>query len=145
MGKHNKEPQNHQTKAEALRDLRANPEFQKRMSFVREQFYPALIEASTSIDDASTLLSGFNNVMMEKFLGIMKEKKVSELGLYERLDQESPKIEEHKRLLDLFQDMNVFDAKSYIEGMKDELETFKLDEMKERPLSSLKTRWLDEL
>ena len=59
-----------------LRDLRANPAFVQKMKFVRDQFYPALVEASTSIDDASMLLSGFNSNMMEQFLGYMKEKKV---------------------------------------------------------------------
>lgn len=143
--KHNKKPQIHKSKEELLNNLRGNADFQLKMKFIKEQFYPALLEASTSIEDASTLLSGFNSTIMEKFLGLMKEKKVSELDLYSRLDVNAPKHEQHKKLLELFSDMDVFQAKEYIEGMRNEIEQFKLDEFRERPLDTLKTKWLDEL
>ena len=55
----------HKTKEQILAQLKANTEFKAKMSFVKEKFYPALCKASTSIDDATILLSGFNNVIME--------------------------------------------------------------------------------
>lgn len=144
MSKHNKSPKVVRTKEELLADLRSNAEFIAKMKFVKEKFWPALVGASTSIDDASMTLSGFNSAIMEKFLGFMKEKKVNDLGLEDLLDKDSEKHEESKTLLDLFSDMDVFTAKTHIESMKGEIETFKLDEMRTRPLSSLKTKWLDE-
>lgn len=125
--------------------MKANVDFQKKMAFVREKFYPALCEAASSIEDATMLLSGFNTVLMQEFLGIMKEKKVSELSLGGKLDAMSDKFKENTALLDLFTDLTVFEAKDYIEGMKGEIELFKSEEMRERPLSSLKTKWADEL
>ncbi len=41
--------------------------------------------------------------------------------------------------------MSVFDAKDAIEGMRGEIDTFIVDEMRERKLESLKVKWLDEL
>ena len=145
IGKHNKKPQRHKTKEELLADLKANAEFISRMKFVKEQFYPALCEASTSVEDAIMLLHGFNSNMMESFLGFMKEKKVKDLKLEEKLAKGSDKYDDFVKLLNLFSEMSVFDAKAHIEGLKGEIEKFKTDEMQERPLSSLKTKWLDEI
>lgn len=143
--KHNKNPQQHKTKEELLADLKANGDFIMKMKFTKEQFYPALCEASTSIEDAGQLLSGFNTTIMQEFLGLMREKKISDLNLEEKLDKDSPKFEKNKELLGLFADMSVFDAKDYIEGMRNEIALFQQEEMRERPLSSLQTKWMDEL
>lgn len=135
----------HKTKEELLRDLRLNPEFKKKMEFVREKFFPALCAATNSIEDASTLLYGFNAQIMDKFLGLMKEKKMSDLGLYEKLDSGNNKYNESKALLDLFQDMDVFSAKEYIEGMRQEIETWKRDMFMGKKLEDIPHKWIDEL
>lgn len=133
------------SKEEVIADLRKNSEWTQRMKFVRESFWPALCEASMNIDDATMLLSGFNDQIMEKFLAKMKDFKMKDLGLEEKLDKVSPKYEENKKMLALFDECNVFEAKQYVEGMKGEIETFKRDEFQDRPLSSLKTKWIDDL
>lgn len=133
------------TREEVIADLKKNADFVTKMKFIKERFWPALCAASLNIEDASTLLYGFNANLMESFLGFMKEKKVSDLGLDGKLDKESPKYAENQALFDLFLDQSVFEAKEYIEGMRQELETFKRDEMQSRPLSSLKAKWIDEL
>lgn len=145
IGKRNKNPQLHKSKEELIDELRKNADFQVKMKFVKEQFWPALCEAATSIDDASMVLSGFNSNIMEAFLSKMKEVKVKDLGLEEKLDKQSPKYAENQKLLALFSEMSVFDAKYHIEGVKGDIEKFKSDEMLSRPLTSLKTKWLDEL
>lgn len=133
------------TKEELLNNLKGNKDFQVKMKFTREKFYPALINATTSIDDASILLSGFNTIIMQEFLGLMKEKKLGDLKLDTKLDPTNEKFKASKDLLNLFKDMSVFDAKDHIEGMKNEIELFKNEEMKERGLETLKTKWIDEL
>lgn len=145
QSKHNKKPQKHLTKEELIANLQANAEFKTKMRFVREQFYPALIEATESIEDASMLLAGFNTTLMQEFLGYMKEKKMSELKLENKLDKNVGTYEKNKKLLDLFQDMDVFSAKEYIEGLREEIELFKQDYFKGKPLSELPTKWIDEL
>lgn len=133
------------TKEELLADLRKNADFLAKMKFVKEQFYPALCASSTSIQDAQMLLEGFNHQVMESFLGFMKEKKVKDLGLEKKLDTKNEKAEEFRKLLALFEEMSVFDAKSHLENMKGEIAKFLADEAENRPLSDLKTKWLDEL
>lgn len=140
-----KEPRAQKSKEELIAQMKSNVDFQKKMAFVRGKFWPALLEASTSIDDASTLLSGFNTTIMQEFLGMMKQKKMSELQLGVKLDATSDKFLENQKLLELFEEMSVFEAKEMIEGMRNEIAQFQLDEMRERPLSSLKTKWIDEL
>lgn len=139
------QPRHNKTKEELIADLKSNEKFQEKMKFTREVFYPALCAATTSIDDASILLSGFNTTIMQEFLGLMKEKTLKDLDLDKKLEPTNLKFQESKDLLALFNDMSVFDAKDYIEGMRNEIQLFLTDEAKNRPLSSLKTKWIDEL
>ena len=140
-----KQPRVNKSKEELLAELKANTKFQEKMKFTREKFYPALCAATTSIDDASMLLSGWNTTIMQEFLTLMKEKTLKDLNLESKMDSNNEKHEEHKYLVSLFADMSVFDSKDLIEGMRNEIELFKTEEMKKRSLSSLETRWLDEL
>lgn len=133
------------TKAQLIADMQKSAEWKKRMDFARNKFYPALIEASTSIDDAKMLLSSINNVLMEKFLAKMKEQTVKDIKLTEALDPKDEKYGDYLQLISLFNDMSLFEAKTNIEGMKGEIETWLTDEMRERSLESLRTKWIDQL
>jgi len=128
-----------------LFDLKNNAKFQEKMKFAKEVFYPALIKASKNIDDAQMFLSSISTIMMEKFLGFMKEKKFVELNLVEQLSPLDSKYEELKSMLALFDTFNVFEAKELLEGMRQEISLFLNEEAKERSLESLKCRWLDEM
>ena len=132
-------------KAQVIKELKKNVQFMDKMKFIRERFYPALCEATTSIEDASQLLSGFNTTIMQTFLEKMKSVQMNELELASKLDASSEKYKQMKTLLAMFGELNVFDAKDYIEGMRSEIQLFQKDEMENRPLSSLKTKWVDEL
>lgn len=133
------------TKEQLIKELMANKRFQEKMAFTRDKFYPALMDSSKSIDDALSFLGSISTIVMESFLEFMKDKKFSELNLTDKLDKKDEKYEELVDLLTLFNDMNVFDAKDLIEGMKREVQLFCNEEMKTRQLSSLKTKWIDEL
>ncbi len=137
-------PRAQKSKEQIISEMKANTDFQKKIEFVKTKFWPALCEATTSIEDADILLSGFNTMIMQTFLGLMKEKTLKDLDLSTKLDPTSDKFLENQKLLELFSDMSVFDAKDYIEGMKNEIGLFKQEEFKARPLSSLKTKWVDE-
>ncbi len=130
------------TREELLADLKKSPDFLKKLKFTKEEFYPQLIKASKSVDDASTFLASISTVMMQKFLEMMKEKKFSDLKLSESLDPKDTKHAELVELLDLFKDDSVFDARDKIEGMKREIDQFINDEMQTRQLSDLKPKWL---
>ena len=133
------------SKEEILKELKANPEFTNKMQFIKKEFFPALCKASDNIADAQILLAGFNTTIMQQFLDLMKEKKLVDLTLGDKLDKESPKYKENLALLGLFYDMTIFEAKELIEGMKNELALFLEEESRNRPLTDLKTKWIDEM
>lgn len=133
------------TKAELITDLQKNAKWVAKMKFAREEFYPALVDLDESIDETKMFIGSINNIMMEKFLGFMKEKKFSELKLIEVLDKKDEKYEKYVDILNLFNEHSIFDAKDCIEGMKSELDLFVSDELKTRKFSTLKVRWLDEI
>lgn len=133
------------TKEELLKEMANNVKFQEKLKFTKEKLYPAIVEASDNIDDAKMFLSSINNVLMERFLGEMKKLTFKDLKIVEGLDSKGDKFGQYEKLLRLFDDMSVFDAKDYIEGMRNEIDIFITDEMRGRPLSSLKTKWIDEL
>lgn len=133
------------SKEQLMAELKGNVKFQEKMRFTKEKFYPALIKATTSVDDALQNLSIINTVMMDKFLGFMKEKKFRDIDIYSNLDPKDPQYENLKEMLNLFDDMSVFDAKDLLEGMRNEINLFLNEENKVRQLSDVKPRWLDEI
>lgn len=133
------------TTAERLADLKKNGEWVKKMKFVKETFYPSVIKASASIDDALQLLHIVNTVIMEKFLARMKTVTMRDLDVYTNLMKSDPKYEDIKAMLGLFDEMSAFEAKEYIEGLKAEISLFINEEQKVRSLSTLPTKWMSDL
>lgn len=134
----------HLTTEQILEQTRKHAEWQEKMKFIKEEFYPALVRATTSIDDALSNLSIINTVILEKFLAKMKEVKMKDIDIYTNLSKSDPQYEGLKALLELFDDKSVFETKEYFEGMRNEIQLFLSDEQKERTLDSLKTKWLGE-
>jgi hypothetical protein len=134
----------HLTTEQLLEQSRRKANFENKMKFIKEKFYPALIKATTSIEDAIQNLTIINSVMMEKFLAKMKEVKMSDIDLYTNLSKDDPKYEDIKEMLNLFDEMDVFTAKEYFEGMKGEIGMFISDEQRVRSLDTLPTKWIDE-
>jgi len=128
-----------------LKDLKLNPVFIEKMAFTKEKFFPALVEASKSVNDAKIFLTSMSNILMDKFLAKMKEVKMSELNLTEILDKKSEKYEEFKKLIALFDDKDLFTSKELLEGMKGEIDLWINEEFNTRKLSDLKLKWLDEV
>lgn len=140
-----KQKRTNKSKEQLIAELKANTKFQEKMAFTRDLFYPALCQATTSIDDALQNLSIINSVMMEKFLSIMKEKTFGELNMHHNLDPKDPKHDDIKEMLDLFKGMSIFDAKDLMEGMRNEINLFLTEENKVRTLAEVRTKWIDEL
>ncbi len=140
-----KPKQIHKTREQLLTDLKNNKQFMEKMKFTKEVFFPALNKATTSIDDALQNLSVINSLIMEKFLGFMKEKTIKDLKLADNLSGTDSKAQEMREMIALFDDMSVFDTKDLMEGMRNEINLFLNEENKLRKLSDLKPRWLDEI
>lgn len=131
------------TKDEIAQGMENVRKVREMREFVRDRFYPVLLRASTSIDDAKFLLSSFSNMVMEQFLSLMKEKMFEELKLQDKLDKKAANYKDYKELLQLFTGRDVFTARELIEGMKAEVEMMITTEMKERKLETLQTNFFD--
>lgn len=140
-----KSKRENKSREQILAEMKARPEFKEKLAFVKEKFYPALINATTNVDSAVQSLTMLNAFLMESFLGFMKEKKFSELKLQEKLSPLDPKYKENVELLDLLNDHSVFDAKDVMEGLKNEIELFKRDTFQKMELKDLLTKWIDEI
>lgn len=125
--------------------MKKNADFQKKMEFTRNKFYPALLKANPTVEDASMWLAGFNSALMQAFLERMKEVKMSDLKLGLKIDGASDKFVEFQEIISLFDGMTVFEAKDNIEGLRGEIDIWKRDEDRVRLLADLKTTWIDEL
>lgn len=138
----NESPRKNKTKEEIEADMKRGAEVKRLRALVKDSIYPAVVDASLSIDDAKFLLHSFSSMMMDKFLESMKEVKFVDLKLVEKLDPASPKHADYVKLLALFENETVFTARELIEGMKMEIEMMISNEMKERKLDTLKTNFL---
>jgi len=140
-----KKKQVHLTAEQLIEQSRRKAERDENLKFVKEQFYPALCKATTSIEDAMQNLTIINSVIMEKFLANMKEVTMKEIDIYTNLTPSDPQYENLKAMLELFDNKTVFEAKELFEGMKGEITLFLSDEQKERKLEDLKVKWIDEI
>jgi hypothetical protein len=133
------------SKEELLAEMKGNAKFIIKMKFAKEQFYPAVVDLGVSVDETKMFLSSINNVLMEKFLQRMKELTFKDLDLISGLDPKGENFDKYKTLLALFDDMSVFEAKEHLESMRNDIDIWITDEMRERKMDSVKARWIDEL
>jgi len=133
------------SREQLIAEMKKSAKWQEKMKFVKEKFYPAILDIDSSISNTKMFVSSINQMMMEKFLGYMREKKFSELKMVEILDKKDENYDKYVALLELFNDLSVFDAKDMIEGMSGEIGTFIEDDLKERKISDLKVKWIDQL
>lgn len=110
--------------------------------FVRDEFFPALCEATDSINDADMFLQSFSTMIMETFLHSMKEREFGEFDFVKKLDPQSPKFEAMKKMLQLFNNRTLRESQDLIDGFKDEMRFFYKKEMQDRKLDSIKFNWL---
>lgn len=127
------------TKEEIARDM----EVGRKRLIITDKFYPALVEATTSVDEAKMLIRSITSLMMEDILQAMKEKKMSEIkfNLLHKLCPDGERQAEIEALLDSLGDENLFVVRELVEGMSNAIEQMILDEMQDRKLDSLSPDW----
>lgn len=133
-------PQEHLTNAD---DLLKKMEVDRKKDIVKDKFFPALVKATISVDEAKMLLGSISALMMEKVMGAMRERKFSEISedLFKVLTEGGEREEEIRALLSVFEKENLFVTRELIEGMKAAIEQMILDDMQGRNLESLKADW----
>lgn len=118
-------------------------EVARKRSLIIEHFYPALVEATISVDESKALISAMSNLLMESVLNTMKERQFVEVNttLHKTLCSDGERSDEIKKLLDTLNGENLYVAREIIEGTTRMIEQAMTDEMRERNLSTLKTDW----
>lgn len=112
-------------------------------AFVKDKFYPVLINTDATIDETKFFVGSFANMIMEQFLTLMKETKFEDLHLVDKLDRSSPEYEKFKTIVELFNGKNVYESRELVEGMTKEIQMMIDSELKSRKLSTLTPNFLE--
>ena len=139
FSKHNKEPQKHSDGADLIRRI----EIKRKTNILVEKFYPALVNASTSIEEARMLVQATASLIMESVMETMKERKFKDIApqILKKLSPNGEREAEVKVMLDAFDEENLFVAREIIEGMTGAITQMINDEMQGRKLDTFKPNW----
>lgn len=135
------------SKEEIIADEKRKKEIERKKSLIVDKFYPALIEATISVDESKALIQAIGTLMMEEVLKTMKERNFLEIkqSLIDKLCTDGERIEQITSLLSTFDGENLFVAREITEGMTRAIEAMITDEMRDRNLGTLKTKWNEYL
>lgn len=127
------------TKEQLLQQQEAN----YRKEFIKNKFYPALVAATVSVDEASMLLGAMTSLVMEEAMETLRSTKMSEIRsrITKKLTGDNDRVVVVENLVALFDKQTLFDARSNFEGMKAVIEQMKIDDMQNRKLDTLKVDW----
>lgn len=127
------------TKEEIQRDT----ERSRKRKIVVEKFYPALIKATISIDEAKMLLQSIASLTMEEVLKTMQHIKFDSIydRVLKKLTPDDVRLLPVEQLLGTIRNENLFVAREIVEGMQRAIGQMQHDEDKERTLATLKPDW----
>ncbi len=114
-----------------------------KKDFIKNKFYPALVGATTSVDEAGFLLQAMVALVMEEAMETLRAKHMKEIRnkIIKKLCPEHEREVEISHLVELFDKQTLFDARANLEGMKAVVEQMKIEDMQGRSLSTLKANW----
>ena len=134
-----KSPLQPKTKEQILREM----EISRKRKIVTEKFFPSLVAATVSVDEARMLVSATTSLIMEEAMRSMKVRKFSEIEeeVFKKLCPDGERAEEIRELLKVFSEETLFVSREIIEGAKQAIDQMVNDEMRTRSLSTLKADW----
>lgn len=138
-----KKKQHHKSTEELVAEgLRAR-EVERKRDIIVNKFYPALVAATISVDEAKALIQAMGTCLMEQVLKTMKERQFSEIApqLLSILCSDGERKDEVTTVLESLSTENLFTAREIIEGMTGAIERMILTDMQNRTLSTLSPNW----
>ncbi len=114
-----------------------------KKDFIKNKFYPALVGATKSVDEAGFLLQAITSLVMEEAMETLRSRKMREIHsrIVKKLCPNHEREIDIDAMVSLFDKMTLFDARANFEGMKAVIEQMKIDDMSNRSLSTLKADW----
>lgn len=127
------------TKEEVQRDYKRAQD----RKLIKERFYPALVDATISVDEAQMLLQAANSLIMEEAMEILRIKKMDEIKnrVVRKLCPDDTRLLKIENLISVFDGMSLFEVRGHFESMGAVLRQMTTDEMRNRPLSSMNPAW----
>lgn len=124
-------------------DVRRAAEVARKRLIVTDKFFPALVAASVSVDEAKQLLGATTALLMEDVLQTMKERKFEDVldRLVKRLCPDGSREKEVEALLKILVGENLFVAREIVEGMTNAIDQMILEDMQSRTLNSFTPDW----
>ena len=126
------------TKEQIAAEMKKN----SQQDLTENAVFPALVGATTSIDEAKMLLRAISTSIMEKSMEVLRETKMSDIreSLVKKLTEEG-REKEVNALLKALDDQTLLDSRMLVEGLSSGIDQMILDEMRGRTLNSLEVDW----
>ncbi len=123
--------------------IQRDNEIARKRKFIIDKFFPALKEATISVDESTMLLQATVALVMEEAMETLRTKKVKDIKnrLIKRLAPNDERLLQIERLIGLFDDLTLFETRGHFESMKAVIEQMKIDEMQARKLDSFTIDW----
>lgn len=127
------------TKEQIIRDT----EIARKRKIVVDKFYPSLVEATVSIDEAKMLLQAATSLIMEEVLSTMKERQFDEIysRLTKKLCPDGTRQIEIEKWLSTMKGENLYVARELIEGANRAISQMLHDEELKRKMDTLNPDW----
>lgn len=131
------------SKEQLVQEQANRAEVARKKDIIVSKFYPALVNATVSVDEAKALINAMGTLLMEEVLKTMKERHFDEIAmaLVDKLCPGDDRKVEIEELLKTLEHENLYVAREIIEGMTRAIETMITEEMRERNLDSLTPNW----
>lgn len=114
----------------------------RRKILVKNKLYPALVGATTSVDESKMLLQAITSMIMEEGMRVLREKKISEIhGHLVKVLSSEGRTKEIDALIGVLDDETLFTSRMLLEGLRQAIEQMIIDEMQSRTLKSFEPDW----
>lgn len=124
-------------------ELERNIKREQNRRLIKEKFYPALVEATESVDEATMLLQAAVAVLMEEAMEALRNTRVIEIRnrILKKLAPNDERILQLEKLVDIFRDQSLYEARGHFESMRAVIDQMKMEEFQGRKLDSLTPKW----
>ena len=138
-----KEKRVNKTEEQLIAETKARETTNRLRLKARDEFYPHLVATTKNVEEAKNLTMAYYLAVEQAFMKLKRTMTVKELGLREMLNG-SEESEKWNKFFDMFEGETIENMSTVVQGMPEVIDGFIRMEMKERPLDSLKTYFLDE-
>ena len=127
------------TKESLANEMRLN----QSRALIKDKFYPALQEATESVDEAQMLMQAAVSLIMEEAMETLRTTKIKDIRsrLVSKLAPNDERLLQIEKLIDVFKDSSLFETRGHFESMRAVINQMQQDEMRSRKLDTFIPNW----